>query len=126
MFYVAIGAIALILSGCQNPSSHQATPAPPVSETVYSNSSTMTTAKVGSSYLFDLSTHCAEYFRFDGYVWKADTSFGDGQGNAPRDWPSPVAQGVVKLLNASELTFTLPGKTPVQFHVTSEKLPGCD
>ena len=126
VFYAAIGAITLTLTGCQSPSSSRTAPTPSVSETIYDNASTMTTAKVGTLYRFNLLTRCSfQYLRFDGNVWKVNTHVGDGMGNPPPDWPSPFALGVVTLLNASLLTFTFPGKPSVQYHLTPEKLPIC-
>jgi len=110
--YFIMGAITSALTGCQS-SSSQATPA-------------LTSAKVGIPYSFNLLTHCGvEYLLFDGKAWKTDTPLGDGMGNPPPDWPSPFALGVVTLVNASQLTFTLPGRAPVQFHVTPENVPIC-
>lgn len=111
-FYIAMGAVTLTLSGCQSSSSPVTPP--------------LTNAKVGIPYRFELLTHCGvKYLPFNGKVWKAETPLGDGQGNPPRDWPNPFALGVVTLLNSTQLTFTLPGKAPVQFHVTLEKVPIC-
>jgi hypothetical protein len=125
-FYVLIGASVLILTGCQSASAPKTTPTPPASESIYDNASTLTTAKVGTSYRYNLLTHCGiEYLRFDAKEWKSNTHLGDGMGNPPPDWPNPFALGVVTLLNASQLTFTFPGKPPVQFHVTSENVPIC-
>ncbi len=126
VLYPAIGAIALILTGCQNSSSTQATPLAVPSGPIYDNASTMATAQIGHTYRFNLLTHCGvEYLRFDGHVWKADTYLGDSAHNPPPDWPSPFALGYVKLVDAAELTFTLSGKTPVTFHVTPDELPLC-
>jgi hypothetical protein len=126
MFYVAIGVSALLLTGCQSPSSPKATPTNSVSETIYDNASTLASAKVGTLYRYNLLTHCGiEYLRFDAKEWKTNTHLGDGMGNPPPDWPNPFALGVVTLLNASQLTFTFSGKPLVQFHVTSEIAPIC-
>jgi hypothetical protein len=125
-FYAAIGAIALILTGCQNSSSTQAKPTAEPGGRIYDNASTLTTVQIGHKYRFNLLTHCGvEYLRFDGQMWKADTYLGDIAHNPPRDWPQPFALGYVTLANVSKLTFTLPGKTPVTFHVTVDQVPIC-
>ena len=120
MFYVVIGASALILVGCQSPPSPNSTPTPSVNETTYDNASTITTARVGISYRYNLLTHCGfEFLRFNGKVWKTVTHIGDGMGNPPPDWPNPFALGVVTLVSASELILTFPGKPSVRYQLQS-------
>jgi hypothetical protein len=103
VFDAAIGAITLILTGCQNSSSTLATPTAAPGGPIYDNASTLTTAQIGQRYRFNLLTHCGvEYLRFDGQMWKADTYLGDVAHNPPPDWPQPFALGYVTLVHASE------------------------
>jgi hypothetical protein len=126
IFYAVVGAIALILTGCQNSSSTQATPTAAPSGASYDNASTLTTAQIGHTYRFNLLTHCGvQYLRFNGHMWKADTYLGDAAHNPPPSWPNPFALGYVRLISASELTFTLSGKTQATFHVTADQVPLC-
>ncbi len=120
---MGIAAMVLLLGGDANSS---LTPNISIgTKSMYDHNSTVRTAEIGTSYRFNLLTHCGvEFLWFDGRSWKIDTPLSQDMVNPPPGWPNPFALGSVTLRNESELIFIFSEKPPVLFRMTSETVSG--